>query len=99
MPALLARRAGIPTAHEAWGEVSHAMRACRPNQRPWSHQVVQQAVQDMGGLHLLGAVDEADANITRAQFVAAYNGRLSRWRHEATRQLAAGERLKEVEAG
>ncbi|HUW09782.1 MAG TPA: hypothetical protein VM537_08630 [Anaerolineae bacterium] len=96
---LLARRAGIPTPHEAWGEVIHAMRACRPNQRPWSHEVVKLAVQDMGGLHLLGVVDEADANISRAQFVAAYNGRLSRWRHEATRQLGAGEPVKELEAG
>ena len=62
----------IPTATAAWGEVVHQIRSVGASEIPnWSHEIIKQAVWDIGGYGNLCRSTKPDADRTR--FLAAYN--------------------------
>ena len=62
----------IPTATAAWGEVVHQIRSVGAGKIPnWSHEIIKQAVWDIGGYGNLCRSTKPDADRTR--FLAAYN--------------------------
>lgn len=62
----------LPTAAAAWGEVVEQIRAIGASEAPkWSHEIIKQVVQEVGGWTNLCKSTRPDADRTR--FLAAFN--------------------------
>lgn len=69
--------AGIPSAEEAWGEVTAKL---DPYRRPdWSHPLIREVVVLMGYVELCRS---ENPGMDRAQFIKAYNNLLNRKQQE-----------------
>jgi len=83
---------GIPSAQDAWAEVSVMIRkgfwktdkgwweARPPNEGDWSHPLVQKAVEAVGGWVALRTSEYTIAD--RARFIEAYNTYVKRYREQ-----------------
>jgi hypothetical protein len=83
------RAVGVPLAQEAWGEVKRAFRSGFSRYRvptvdDWSHPLIAQAVESIGGWRYL--CDSENDAADRARFIEAYGVLLGRER-EAVRML------------
>ena len=102
---LMEQAHGVPGAWEAWAEVCKSFGPygrCRIPQ--WSHPLIKQAVDAIGGY--IALCDSENATADRARFVQAYEALLSRAQKDArmlpevrqmVRHIASGE-VKQLEA-
>ena len=85
-------RPALPAWADAWGEVLDAIRRVGYLGRPsFSHPLITQAVQGMGGWKMLCAMEISETATQRAQFRDVYNA-------YATRATAAANLLPDVRA-
>jgi hypothetical protein len=77
-------RPALPAWADAWGEVLEAIRRVGYLGQPsFSHPLIEQAVQGMGGWKLLCAMEISETATQRAQFRDIYNAYASRCEREA----------------
>ena len=97
---LITKQQGIPTPHEAWGEV---MGSFSRGDSKFSHPLIGQALTSLGGKQLLGQSEDIISD--RVQFIASYKALVSREAHnvrtlpgvrEYAEQLDAGQTLGEI---
>jgi len=72
-----------PPVEDAWREVNY--KSAISNPAAWTHPIIGEAVQDMGGLNLIDHQlrwEQKSAAVVRAQFVKVYEARATQWREE-----------------
>jgi len=102
---LMERAHGVPGAWEAWAEVCKSFGPCGRWRSPqWTHPLIGQAVDAIGGY--IALCDSENATADRARFVQAYDALLARAQKDArmlpevrqmVRHIASGE-VKQLEA-
>jgi len=77
---LSARRDGVPTAFEAWAEVTKQVRRC-PGQRNWSNELIPLAMDGIGGMQAYGLSPVDQTSAWRARFYQSYESLIKRERY------------------
>lgn len=81
---LIETESGIPTPGEAWAEALQKVNIYTPPE--YSHPLIEQAVNSIGGNRVLGMTHEDMIAAARARFLEAYKTLLARERYQ-TRML------------
>lgn len=101
------RAAQVPDSSEAWSEVLRNVMAARVNIR-WSHPMVEQAINLLGGLAAFGQSSTDDEPSWRARYLQTYEALVKRTTDDVERvpavrgverQLAGGQHLQIEEGG
>lgn len=92
---LIDHTAGVPSAYDAWAEVTQAFGTHGRDRQPkWSHELIGMAVKAIGGWRMLCDSPIEMVAADRARFVQAYQTFLSRAQTE-TRMLPGVRRVIE----